>query len=42
LKKTKTQQYETGRKAQKNFENAMKALFRAPKVDSKKPIKDKD
>jgi hypothetical protein len=40
-KKTK-QEYTKGEKAQKNFEETMKALFRSPKFGSKKPKKGKD
>jgi len=35
----KSKKYSEGPKAKENFEKAMKALFQAPKVDSKKPKK---
>jgi hypothetical protein len=35
-------EYKEGPEAKENFEKTMKALFRAPKVDSKKPKKGKD
>jgi hypothetical protein len=35
-------EYREGEKARKSFEKTMKALFRAPKVDSKKSPKGKD
>jgi hypothetical protein len=38
-KRKQPKEYKEGREAQENFETTMKALFRAPKVDSKKPKK---
>jgi hypothetical protein len=38
----KSKKYNEGPKAKENFEKTMKALFRVPKLDSKKPKKGKD
>lgn len=41
-KSKKNPEYDQGVEAQKKFEQTMKALFRAPKVDSRKFKKGKD